>query len=64
LPESEFSLCEAARYLGISRGKMWALVKKKLIPYSKNPLDDREKLFKKSDLTKFKEGRDAHHLAG
>jgi excisionase family DNA binding protein len=52
---SELPLVEAARYLGISRSKMWALARKNVISYRKDPLDDRKKLFKKSDLKKLKE---------
>jgi excisionase family DNA binding protein len=48
-------LVEAARYLGISRSKMWTLARKNIIPYRKDPLDDRKKLFKKADLKKLKE---------
>ena len=53
--QSEMPLVEAARYLGISRSKMWTLARKNIIPYRKDPLDDRKKLFKKADLKKLKE---------
>jgi len=53
--KSEMPLVEAARYLGVSRSKMSALAKKNIIPYRKDPLDDRKKLFKESDLKKLKE---------
>jgi hypothetical protein len=33
---------------------MWALVKKNLLSYRKNPLDDRKKLVKISDLDKLR----------
>jgi excisionase family DNA binding protein len=55
LPEAEMPLTEAARFLGVSRAKMWALVKKNVIPFRKDPLDDRKKLFKESDLRRLKE---------
>jgi hypothetical protein len=55
LPEAELPLTEAARFLGVSRAKMWALVKKNVIAFRKDPLDDRKKLFKESDLRKLKE---------
>jgi excisionase family DNA binding protein len=55
LPEAELALTQAARYLGVSRAKMWAMVKKNVIPFRKDPLDDRKKLFKESDLRKLKE---------
>lgn len=41
---------EAARYLGISRSKMWTMVKNNIIPYKKDPLDNRKKLIRVSDL--------------
>jgi excisionase family DNA binding protein len=48
------TLTEAAKYLGISRGKMCALVKKKVILFQRDPLDDRKKLIKISDLKRLK----------
>jgi excisionase family DNA binding protein len=48
--KSEMPLMEAARYLGISRSKMWTMVKNNIIPYKKDPLDNRKKLIKVSDL--------------
>lgn len=49
------TLGEAARFLGISRKKMWSLVRDKLISAHTSPLDRRKKLFNKSDLEKLKE---------
>jgi excisionase family DNA binding protein len=49
------TLGEAAEFLGISRKKMWSLVRDKLISAHTSPLDRRKKLFKKSDLLKLKE---------
>lgn len=49
------TLSEAANFLGISRKKMWSLVKNKQISALTSPLDRRKKLFKKSDLEKLKE---------
>ena len=48
------TISEAARYLGVSRTKVWQLVKNNIIPYQKDPLDDRKKLVRKSDLNKLK----------
>jgi excisionase family DNA binding protein len=48
-------LKEAAQYLGISRTKMWILVKEGVIVPRISPLDRRKKLFKKSELKKLKE---------
>jgi len=49
------TLGEAANFLGISRKKMWSLVKDKQISAHTSPLDRRKKLFKKLDLEKLKE---------
>jgi excisionase family DNA binding protein len=49
------TLGEAAEFLGISRKKMWSLVKEKVISAHTSPLDLRKKLFKKSDLERLKE---------
>jgi excisionase family DNA binding protein len=49
------TLGEAAEFLGVSRKKMWSLVKEKVISAHTSPLDRRKKLFKKSDLEKLKE---------
>ena len=49
------TLGEAAEFLGVSRKKMWSLVKEKVISVHTSPLDRRKKLFKKSDLEKLKE---------
>jgi excisionase family DNA binding protein len=49
------TLGEAAEFLGISRKKMWSLVRDKLISAHISPLDRRKKLFRKSDLEKLKE---------
>lgn len=54
MQKSEMPLKEAARYLGVSRSKMWTLVKNNTIPHKKDPLDDRKKLIKVSDLNKLK----------
>jgi excisionase family DNA binding protein len=45
---------EAARFLGVSRTKVWQLLKNNIIPFQKDPLDDRKKLVKKSDLKRLK----------
>jgi excisionase family DNA binding protein len=48
------TMAEAARILGVSRTKVWHLVKKNIIPSQKDPLDDRKKLVRKSDLEQLK----------
>ena len=53
-PADFTTLTEAAKYLGVSRGKMCALIKKKIILFQRDPLDDRKKLIKISDLKKLK----------
>lgn len=47
-------LGEAADYLGVSRVKMWQMVRDGLIAYEEDALDRRVKLFRVSDLNKFK----------
>jgi excisionase family DNA binding protein len=49
------TLGEAAEFLGVSRKKMWSLVRDKLILAHTSPLDRRKKLFKKSDLEELRE---------
>jgi len=49
------TISEAARFLGVSRTKMWLLVKNNIIQYQKDPLDDRKKLIRKSDLEQLKQ---------
>jgi excisionase family DNA binding protein len=48
------TISEAARYLGVSRTKIWQLVKNNIIPHQKDPLDDRKKLLRMTDLNKLK----------
>jgi excisionase family DNA binding protein len=48
------TISEAARFLGVSRTKVWQLVKNNIIPYQKDPLDDRKKLIRKADLEQLK----------
>lgn len=38
------TITEAAHRLGVSRHKVWKLVKEGTLPYTENPLDRREKL--------------------
>jgi hypothetical protein len=47
-------LGEAADYLGVSRVKMWQMVRDGLIAYEEDALDRRVKLFQVSDLNKLK----------
>ena len=55
MAETELSLTEGARYLGVSRGKIWSLVKRRKLKARVDPLDERRKLIKKTDLDKLKE---------
>jgi excisionase family DNA binding protein len=48
------TIAEAARFLGVSRTKVWQLVKNNIIPHQKDPLDDRKKLIRKADLEQLK----------
>lgn len=49
------TISEAARFLGVSRTKVWLLVKNNIIPYQKDPLDDRKKLVRLADLKQLKQ---------
>lgn len=55
MPESEMTVKEALDYLGVSHSKMWRLISSGKLPARKDPLDERRKLVKKSDLQKLKE---------
>lgn len=53
---------EAAKYLAVSRKKIWELTKDKLLVAAQDPLDKRRRLFKLSDLKKLKEAsRNGQH---
>ncbi|GBC78592.1 hypothetical protein HRbin08_02088 [bacterium HR08] len=47
---------EAAEYLGVSRRKIWQLVKRGELPSRPDPLDRRRKLVRVEDLDKLREG--------
>lgn len=49
-------LGEAAAYLGVSRRKIWQLVKRGELPSWSDPLDRRRKLVRVEDLNKLREG--------
>jgi len=51
----KMTLTEAARYLGVSRVTMSALVKRGKVKVATDPLDTRKKLIKVTDLNKLKE---------
>ena len=57
--EDYLGLKEAARYLSVSRNKMWLLVRAGEIPFYLNPLDKRVKLFKQGDLDALKKVKPA-----
>ena len=58
MSESAVSITEAAHYLNVSRTKIWNLVRKNKLKTHKDPLDERRKLIKVSDLDRLKEGAD------
>lgn len=47
-------LNETAKYLSVSRKKVWELTRDKLLIAVQDPLDKRRRLFKLSDLKKLK----------
>jgi excisionase family DNA binding protein len=51
------NLKEAARYLGVSEIKIRSLINKRLLRVSLDPLDDRKRLVKKSELDTLKKPR-------
>lgn len=55
MPETELTVSEGAAYLGVSRNKLWKFIKSGQLKSRKDPLDERRKLLKKSDLQKLKE---------
>jgi len=52
--EDYLGLKEAARYLSVSRNKMYLLVRAGEIPFYVSPLDKRKKLFRREDLDALK----------
>lgn len=57
MPEQFMSLREAREYLGISRQKIWRLVKDKELPFYLDPLDKRKRLVKRVDVERLKRPR-------
>lgn len=56
--ESEFlSLKEAQAYLGVSKTKMWRLVKSGSVRTYEDPLDSRKKLVRREDAEELKRPR-------
>lgn len=56
--KSEFlSLKEAQDYLGVSKTKMWSLVKLGILKTYEDSLDKRKKLVRKEDVEKLKQPR-------
>jgi excisionase family DNA binding protein len=53
----ELSIVEAAEYLGVSRRKVWKLVKQRLLHSRRCPLDERKKLIRLDDLERIKNHR-------
>lgn len=54
MEEDTLNLGDAAEFLGVSERKMWQLAKGGEINTLRNPLDKREKLFRRKDLMKLK----------
>lgn len=54
-------LAQAAQYLGVSRRKVWQLVKKGQLKAERDPLDERRKLVKVQDLERLKETSYGQH---
>ncbi|HEX8091580.1 MAG TPA: helix-turn-helix domain-containing protein [Blastocatellia bacterium] len=52
--EDTLNLGEAAEFLGVSERKMWQMAKAGEIETLLNPLDKREKLFRRKDLLKLR----------
>ena len=52
--EDYLGLKEAARYLSVSRNKMYLLVREGEIPFYVSPLDKRKKLLRREDLDALK----------
>jgi hypothetical protein len=50
----EMTVTEAARWLGVSRSKIWALLREGTLEAHQNPLDKREKLITLAALRKLK----------
>jgi excisionase family DNA binding protein len=55
--EEFMKLKEAQEYLGVSRMKMWRLVKTGLLTVYENPLDRRERLVKREEVGELKQPR-------
>ena len=51
------TMTEARQYLGISKTKIWRLVKEGKLATYKDPLDKRKRLVLKSDIEKLKQPR-------
>ena len=49
------SMKEAQEYLGVSRMKMWRLVKQGIIPAYSDSLDRRKRLVRKEDIEKLRQ---------
>jgi hypothetical protein len=54
MQEETLNLSQAAVFLGVSERKIWLMVRAGEIESLRNPLDKREKRFRKKDLLKLK----------
>lgn len=57
MPEEFMSMTEAREYLGISKTKIWRLVKEGAIKTYEDPLDKRKHLVRLRDVEKLKQPR-------
>jgi excisionase family DNA binding protein len=48
------TMTEAREYLGVSKPKMWRLVKQGVLPAYSDPLDKRKRLVRKDDIEKLR----------
>lgn len=58
MPDS-MTVREAAGYLGVSRTKIWTLIKEGSLPAARNPLDKRERLIPLSAIQRLQQEADA-----
>lgn len=61
MDEETLNLGKAAEFLGVSERKMWIMAKAGEIEALHNPLDKREKRFRKKDLMKLKSPSNGHN---
>ena len=57
MTEEFLLLKDAMKYLGISKAKIWRLVKEGALPTYSDPLDKRKRLVRKEDIEKLRQPR-------